>query len=58
MIMYSPITLILIAASDGVQPSKLQVGNKYDSNDEFIVQSLKYNRKGRINYQRKKQKNY
>lgn len=39
--MYSPITLILIAASDGVQPSKLQVGNKYDSDDEFICAVLK-----------------
>ena len=41
MIMYSPIIWIIIVIFDRIQPSKFQVGNKYDSNDDFIKAVLK-----------------
>ena len=39
--MYSPIIWIIIVIFDRIQPSKFQVGNKYDSNDDFIKAVLK-----------------
>lgn len=39
--MYSPIIWIIIVIFDRIQPSKFQVGNKYDSDDDFIKAVLK-----------------
>ena len=41
MILYSPIIWIIIVIFDRIQPSKFQVGNKYDSDDDFIKAVLK-----------------